>query len=54
MVQALGEAWKLGWSATARCLVTGPGPKSRHDRLAVYREMTTELDARAAVRVGSR
>jgi hypothetical protein len=49
MVTTLGEAWRLGWRATARCLVTGPPPKSRHDRVAVYCETTTELDMKTLV-----
>jgi hypothetical protein len=30
MVETLGEAYRLGWRATACCLWSGPNPKSRH------------------------
>lgn len=48
-VQILGEAFRLGWRVRTHCLVTGPAPKSRHDRLAVYCETTTELDMKTLV-----
>jgi len=48
-VQTLGEAFRLGWRARARCLVTGPAPKSRHDRIAVFCDTVTELDMKTLV-----
>jgi hypothetical protein len=33
MVETLGEAYRLGWRATACCIWSGPNPKSRHGRV---------------------
>jgi hypothetical protein len=48
VVKTLGQAWKLGWRARARCFVVGPKPKSR-DRTSIYCDTTTELDMKTLV-----
>jgi hypothetical protein len=44
MVETLGEAYRLGWRATASCIWSGPNPKSRHGRVRTECDTTAELD----------
>jgi hypothetical protein len=44
MVETLGEAYRLGWRATACCIWSGPNPKSRHGRTRTQCDTTAELD----------
>jgi hypothetical protein len=48
-VTTLGEAWKLGWRARARCHWLAPGPKSSHGRLQVQCDTSAELDMKTLV-----
>jgi hypothetical protein len=49
VVETLGQAWRLGWRARARCLVFAPAPKSRHDRTLVACDTVTDLDMKTLV-----
>jgi hypothetical protein len=49
VVTTLGEAFRLGWRAQARCLVVGPMAKSGHGRKTVICETVAELDLRTLV-----
>ena len=48
-ISTLGEAWRCGWRVRVRCLVTGPPPKSRHDRVAIYCDASADLDMKTLV-----
>src|SRR2546428_12041646 len=49
VVTTLGEAFRLGWRAQARCLVVGPMAKSGHGRMTMHCETIAELDVRTLV-----
>ena len=40
VVETLGEAYRLGWRATACCIWSGPNPKSRHGRTSTECDTT--------------
>ena len=48
-VQTLGEAYLLGWRATACCVWSGPNPKSRHGRTRIECDTATELDMKTLI-----
>lgn len=48
-VQTLGEAWKLGWRVTARCLWGTDDPHSRSKRRTIECETSAELDMKTLV-----
>jgi hypothetical protein len=48
-VQTLGQAYLLGWRATASCICSGPNPKSRHGRTRTECDTTAELDMKTLV-----
>ena len=49
MVETLGEAYRLGWRATACCIWSGSNPKSRHGRVRTECDTTAELDMKTLI-----
>ena len=48
-VQTLGDAWKLGWRITARCIWGVEDPHSRSKRRTIECDTTAELDLKTLV-----
>jgi hypothetical protein len=48
-VETLGEAYRLGWRATACCIGSGPNPKSRHGRTRTEYDTRAELNMKTLI-----
>jgi hypothetical protein len=48
-VQTIGEAWKLGWRITARCIWGVEDPRSRSKRRTIECDTIAELDLKTLV-----
>jgi len=48
-VRTIGEAWKLGWRITARCIWGVEDPHSRSKRRTIECDTTAELDMKTLV-----
>ena len=51
-VRTIGEAWRLGWRVTARCIWSAPGRRDRdgrEGRAQIQCDTTTELDMKTLV-----
>ena len=49
VARTIGEAWKLGWRVTARCIWSAPTRKSKEGRGQIQCDTKTELDMKTLV-----
>jgi hypothetical protein len=49
MIETLGEAYRLGWRLTARCVWSAPGRKTKPGRAQIQCDTVDELDMKTVV-----